>query len=61
MKLWDMVYLKSGGPVMFVVKIEEEEAVCRWFDEREIFFEAKFPIVCLSEIRKVENYEGPQN
>lgn len=30
----DVVKLKSGGPEMTVVEVDDEECFCRWFDSK---------------------------
>jgi len=31
LKTGDTVQLKSGGPPMTIIKVEDEEAYCKWF------------------------------
>ena len=31
LKIGDVVKLKSGGPTMTIIKVENEEAYCKWF------------------------------
>jgi uncharacterized protein YodC (DUF2158 family) len=55
LKVGDLVKLKSGGPVMTVVDVDEDEVTCVWFpsnDHRKLR-EADFETVTL------EKVEGP--
>jgi uncharacterized protein YodC (DUF2158 family) len=36
MKAGDVVRLKSGGPLMTVVEIEEGYAFCQWFNDKKL-------------------------
>ena len=50
------VQLKSGGPTMTVIRIDDDEVVCRWFDKNnvkgEVFTLASIEVVD-SKARKV--------
>jgi uncharacterized protein YodC (DUF2158 family) len=50
LKVGDLVKLKSGGPVMTVVDVDEDEVTCVWFRKLR---EADFETVTL------EKVEGP--
>jgi uncharacterized protein YodC (DUF2158 family) len=54
-KAGDLVKLKSGGPVMTVVEVDEDEVLCVWFpsDDHRKLREADFDIVT------IEKVEGP--
>jgi len=31
LKIGDVVKLKSGGPTMTIIKVEDEDVYCKWF------------------------------
>lgn len=33
LKIGDVVVLKSGGPLMTIINIENNKAICSWFDK----------------------------
>ncbi len=41
-KCGDTVTLKSGGPLMTVSEVEDDEAKCKWFDKQEKYKELNF-------------------
>ena len=50
MRRGDLVRLISGGPVMTVVKVEDEIALCCWFLEMHELGEYEFPVACLQAV-----------
>ncbi|WP_330148618.1 YodC family protein [Shewanella oncorhynchi] len=47
MKAGDVVYLKSGGPLMTVVNVIDESVHCTWFNDKKVLEAASFHIVTL--------------
>jgi uncharacterized protein YodC (DUF2158 family) len=43
----DVVFLKSGGQAMTVVKVEGDGVECIWISEEGKFFREKLPLVAL--------------
>ncbi len=47
MKVGDVVQLKSGGPLMTVSDIEDEDVYCNWFDKNDKLVSSSFRILQL--------------
>ncbi|WP_284124395.1 YodC family protein [Parerythrobacter aestuarii] len=47
----DVVQLKSGGPPMTIASIDDEEALCVWFD-KQVQKRDKFATVLLTPFRR---------
>ncbi len=47
MKVGDVVQLKSGGPLMTVSDIDNDEVYCNWFDKNNKLVENSFRLLQL--------------
>jgi uncharacterized protein YodC (DUF2158 family) len=47
MKVGDVVQLKSGGPLMTVSDIEDEDVYCNWFDKNNKLVSSSFRLLQL--------------
>lgn len=54
LKVGDVVVLKSGSPLMTIIRFDEDEwAVCSWYSEMgEEYLTTPFPIGCIEEVEK---------
>ena len=50
MKRGDLVRLVSGGPVMTVMRVEDDKALCCWFLDTDEVGEYEFPVVALQQV-----------
>jgi uncharacterized protein YodC (DUF2158 family) len=52
LEIGDVVFLKSGGPLMMVTAISENDVKCSWISEKTGDIEdICFPAVCLRKVR----------
>ncbi|MBM3607780.1 MAG: DUF2158 domain-containing protein [Alphaproteobacteria bacterium] len=54
----DVVILRSGGPAMTVVRVEDGMADCIWFDTAENMRSAQIPLIALDIIEEDEGASG---
>jgi uncharacterized protein YodC (DUF2158 family) len=47
-KKGDVVTLKSGGPKMTVAWVEQDEALCEWFDSKSDSQQKRFALAVLA-------------